>query len=264
MPTAVSPIAPLASQGLLQACFEDLRADEHHATDRKLAFIGQTILDHTGVEAGTPVAAGTWSSREYQACSCAEGFFIDCLRQLTGFGYHNQPVVSVYHRGEVPILFRKNQDSATALTLQPVQLGPLSVPAGTIVAVPSTMNRDKTGERLTRTTQLSTYQLPNSLQLAVARLTPWAYRTPDQQLLYAVDAFKENLKIDRERRTIIETADLDTFRAAAVSLGRKCGIKLGGSSLEDIATMKRALLSLRFKQIALFRLVTDMQGLLTD
>ena len=173
---------------LLNSALKEMFAQERRPSSGKLRFMSQLLVPLAGINPQVPVYESGWTSKKGDACSMAEWRFIDALQQVKWLRTIGQPIVSTYHDEDgSPILFRKSDYESTAINLKALAMGDdIVLPAGTIVAVSNTMNRNPTGQRKGRSFTLASYALPQTINIAPIRISPWAYDDPIDRATFAL------------------------------------------------------------------------------
>lgn len=237
--------APLFSLDLLRAAYRDLTL--HQLEGDAYRFIGD-LLEQTGITVDSePHITVRNSGMEGSYCPEAEPFFYASWIQTLSGHRRGHGKVSVYHSADgEPILFRKNSEASTALTLQPMAMEGMPIASGTIVSPAYIMNSTMTGEKVFGRTadryRLQTYELPQDIVLGLGRLSAWAFDDAETRMLFAADCYGDEFDADPRRARLLAETTLDDFRLASRHIMNLCGVAQLSAS-ETAAIDQSALLT---------------------
>lgn len=167
-----------------------------------------------------------------QTCVQTVPTFYETLRQVETGKSHNQSQISVYYR-EVdgmaePILLRKTTQVPTALTLQPIELDGVQLPAGTVVNLSEdTIEYELTGEKKMNDGRAdfryAAYRMPSQIELGYGGLSPWAFQDHELRAGYAVTDIYMG-ETDMDRLHMVMGINLSDFQSAARQVLSTCGV----------------------------------------
>jgi len=171
-----------------------------------------------GVEIETHAIDAIMGSNDDEACSLAEQLFDESRLQLTDKRYLGQSKVSIYHdENHLPIFIRKSSENTTALSLQPIRVGALVLPSGTIVASDNSMEipNNLTGTVHCERFEIPSYELPMTMSVSPLRLSAWAYRSRIDRQKFAVDVHSTRQGYNIQKLFMLGNVTLEDFRDAA-------------------------------------------------
>lgn len=233
----LGPIEPRIGLKLLNSAFESLEIYQKNTDQSRMGrlrqVIGSTLLPMSGIAPAAAAAEGRLWGEVPDNCDSAEEYFSNAVDRIRGNGYAMHPQwLRVYHDESGQLLaLRKSWDVTSSLTLQPVSLGEVVLPPGTIVKISSRSKympqtgRAKINHQAGQI-DVSTCLVEGALPLFPARISPWAYESPLDRSLFAVNTqvFREDVKpdINPARKSLAENYSLDDFREAAQTIMHLC------------------------------------------
>jgi len=215
-------VAPYPSHILMKNAFRRLRNGRNSA--RTAAFMAESIVPLARVgRVESPEPARIASGPELTACSDAEKYFVDTLRQIETGRSRRQTIVSVYHNDDgQAVALRKRSDESSALTLVDLTANDAIIPAGTIVGVYAHNAPLTAAVSPTRSQTYSAYNAGKSMAIAPIRLSPWAHTDELDQAAFGVYNFGDSY--DYRRGNMIRSVTIDDFRQAAGQVLAMCGV----------------------------------------
>jgi hypothetical protein len=215
---SVASKTPLPLHELLDAAFSDLYRVKR--TAQILDFVGSVVLPQIGIESLAPAVSGELHICTLVACRIAEGYFANTLRQMEGENPIGelQPRITVYYNGEgVPLALEKAALEKSALLLEPVVMGDITLPTGTIVSVDPKIDKAKSGQARAGDNGFITYQVEDGgFDIMPGRLSPWAYDQAIDRSLFAISGgWAGSVNYDAKHGQMIEERTIEDFRQAA-------------------------------------------------
>lgn len=165
-------------------------------------------------------------------CPSAEDFFVDTASQILTNDDRKQISIQVFHdKKGSPVFLKKHFDEPNALSLKPLSIEGLFMPAGSLVAVDPRHSKRATGKQSVTLNpqepyQYSTHVISEPMSIAPLRITPWAYEAEIDRALFAcrINPSTDIAEYDQSRAERIETYQLQDFQQAARTVLDMCGI----------------------------------------
>lgn len=175
-------------------------------------------------------------SRTVRSCSAAEYYFCETVEQVRANVKEDDSVnteqksITVFHDSTgKPLAIRKAHEEVTALSLVPIAIGDVTLPAGTIINVERPADMDATGKRV--------FAVPygehrvyrsfkvDAIGVTPARISPWAYEQPDDRAIFACHQdIYDQAEILPARANLISSYSLGDFTQAACDVLSMCGV----------------------------------------
>ena len=165
-------------------------------------------------------------------CPSAEDFFVDTASQILTNEDRKQISIKVFHdKKGSPVFLKKHFDEPNALSLKPLSIEGLYMPAGSLVAIDKRHEKSVTGKSTVSLNHsqdyaYSTHQIAEPLSIAPLRVTPWAYQEEIDRALFAcrINPSTDIAEYDQSRTERIETYQLQDFEYAARTVLAMCGV----------------------------------------
>lgn len=199
-------------------------------TGEQQAVVEQTLLPLVGLGSDlVPEHSAKFGSVANVFCSEAEPWFADAIEQVRDPKQAFHDWISVYHTASeespTPLLLSKSDEEASAITLVPIQIGKITLPAGTIVGVDESYQRSEAKSDATGVFSSYTVDSDTPLFIEPGRISPWAYSNIHDRELFGVASragIVSGYWADRTR--ICAEYCLDDFRQAADTVMQFCGV----------------------------------------
>ena len=202
-------------------------------TERAVRYINGLFSQADAESTGRPAVVGRLGGSAVQMCIQTVPTFYDTLRQIETGIYRDQPCVSVFYRDNdgqpEPVLLQKTNQVTSALTLQPIELDGLKIPAGTVVSL---LDEELNGYDLvgeiemhdgSTSFQYAAYRMPSQVELNYGGLSPWAFPDHQMRVGYAVTDLYAGVT-DANRMDMVTSTELGDFQTAACHILSACGV----------------------------------------